>query len=202
MRRLFILFAVHAFLCTVCVCAQDSPSLGDVARQTRAQKQQKGAQTNSASSTNRDAQKADPGAKGNSSPTPSHVITNDEMPSHLGLRTVSTHDPHTADPSDSQSNSGNDAGDKQAQGEHWKSQIQAQKNNIADLQHQISELSSSIQYAGANCVSNCAQWNERQQQKQQEVDNMKAQLEEQQKQLDDMQESARKQGFGSSVYEP
>jgi hypothetical protein len=31
---------------------------------------------------------------------------------------------------------------------------------------------------------------------------MKGQLEEQQKRLEDLQESARKQGFGSSVYEP
>jgi hypothetical protein len=31
---------------------------------------------------------------------------------------------------------------------------------------------------------------------------MKAQLEEAQKQLEDMQEAARKEGFGSSVYDP
>jgi hypothetical protein len=31
---------------------------------------------------------------------------------------------------------------------------------------------------------------------------MKAQLEEQQKKLEDMQESARRQGFGSQVYDP
>ena len=31
---------------------------------------------------------------------------------------------------------------------------------------------------------------------------MKAQLEEQQKHLEEMQDTARKQGFGSSVYDP
>jgi hypothetical protein len=31
---------------------------------------------------------------------------------------------------------------------------------------------------------------------------MKAQLEEQKKQLENMQDSARKQGFGSAVYDP
>ena len=41
-----------------------------------------------------------------------------------------------------------------------------------------------------------------QQQKQQEVDTMKAQCEEQQKALEEMQEAARKEGFGSSVYDP
>jgi hypothetical protein len=46
------------------------------------------------------------------------------------------------------------------------------------------------------------QWNERQQQKQQQVEVMKSQLEDQQKKLEDMQDSARQQGYGSSVYDP
>jgi chromosome segregation ATPase len=83
-----------------------------------------------------------------------------------------------------------------------KSQIQAQKSRIAELQKQIDELDGSIRFAPGNCVRNCEQWNEHQQQKQQQVEQMRTQLEEQKKQLDEMQESARKQGFGSSVYEP
>ena len=66
----------------------------------------------------------------------------------------------------------------------------------------MKSLSDSIHFAGGNCIANCAQWNERQQQKQQEVDTMKAQLEQQQKALEEMQEAARKEGFGSSVYDP
>jgi hypothetical protein len=46
------------------------------------------------------------------------------------------------------------------------------------------------------------QWNERQKEKQQEVERGQAQLAEQKKRLDDMQESARRQGYGSSVYDP
>lgn len=80
--------------------------------------------------------------------------------------------------------------------------IQAQKNALASLQSEIASLSESIHYAGGNCVANCVQWNERQQQKQQQLEGMKAQLEQQQKRLEDLQESARKQGFGSSVYDP
>lgn len=38
--------------------------------------------------------------------------------------------------------------------------------------------------------------------KQQEVDSMKAQLEEAQRRLDEMREAARKEGFGSSVSDP
>jgi predicted ribosome quality control (RQC) complex YloA/Tae2 family protein len=39
-------------------------------------------------------------------------------------------------------------------------------------------------------------------QKENRVEVMKAQLEEQQKRLEDMQEAARKQGYGNSVYDP
>jgi hypothetical protein len=70
------------------------------------------------------------------------------------------------------------------------------------MQQSINELAASIQYAGANCVANCAQWNERQKQKQDQVDTMKSQLEQQQKALEDMQDAARKQGYGTSVYDP
>ena len=73
---------------------------------------------------------------------------------------------------------------------------------IASLQNEITELSNSIRYAGANCVANCEKWNEHQQQKQEKVEAMKAQLEEQKHHLEEMQEQARKQGFGSSIYDP
>ena len=81
------------------------------------------------------------------------------------------------------------------------SQTSAQRS-FADLQQDIKSTSDSIHYAGANCVANCAQWNDLQQQKQQEVDTMKAQLGEAQKQLEEMQAAARKEGFGRSVYDP
>ncbi len=73
---------------------------------------------------------------------------------------------------------------------------------MATLQGQIAELANSIQYAGSNCVSNCAEWNQHQQAKQQQLELMKSQLEQQQKNLEDMQDGARKQGFGSAVYDP
>jgi len=92
--------------------------------------------------------------------------------------------------------------DHEAEGERWKSEIQSQKSGIAELQREIDSLSNSIRYAPANCVANCAQWNERQQHKQDQVESMKAQLEEQQRRLEEMQDAARKQGFGSSVYDP
>jgi hypothetical protein len=47
-----------------------------------------------------------------------------------------------------------------------------------------------------------AQWNEHQRQKQQEVDTMKAQLEEAQCRLERMREAARQEGFGASSSDP
>ena len=81
-------------------------------------------------------------------------------------------------------------------------EVEGQKNLISSLQSQVDQVSESIHFAGANCVSNCAQWNERQREKQQQVEQMKSQLEDQKKRLEEMQDQARQQGFGSSVYDP
>lgn len=86
--------------------------------------------------------------------------------------------------------------------EQWKAEITAQKHSVANLQNQIDKLNSSIHFAPGNCVENCVQYNERQVRKQEDVQRMQAELEEQKKKLDDMQEGARKQGYGNSVYEP
>jgi hypothetical protein len=86
--------------------------------------------------------------------------------------------------------------------ERWKALIQAQKNAVSSLQEQIDKLHSSIHFVEANLYVNGPQYNKRQAQKQQEVERAQAQLEEQKKRLEDMQESARKQGYGSSVYDP
>jgi molecular chaperone GrpE (heat shock protein) len=51
-------------------------------------------------------------------------------------------------------------------------------------------------------VRNCVQYNEHQVEKQDEVQRMQAELEQQKKRLEDMQEAARKQGYGNSVWEP
>jgi hypothetical protein len=220
-RRILILLASGAFLCAFPAYGQDdSPSLGDVARQARLQKQQKDAQSKDTSApatgaqnpagqdkadqakadqtkTKTDGTKAAPGATSKNASKPAHVITNEEIPSHVGSTLTSAKDSHSASPSDEQPG----ASDPSA-ADQWKSQIQSQKASIAQLQSNIATVGDSIQYAGANCVSNCVQWNEDQKRKQDQVESMKGELEQQQKQLEDLQESARKQGFGSSVYDP
>lgn len=181
--------------------AQDPPppaptlSLGEIARQVKLKKQQREAQLKAKEAVTHDAQAS--GATPAPPAKTAHLVTNDDAPERASVTPVST---HAASPAPAEPQS--DTGDHQAKAENWKSQILAQKNAVAQLQQDMKSLSDSIHYAGGNCIANCAQWNERQQQKQQEVDTMKAQLEEQQKALEEMQEAARKEGFGSSVYDP
>ena len=187
--RVFILLAAGVCLGAGVVSAQDTPALGDVARQARLQKQKKDAVKEGVSKDPFVHDAAETATKA------SHVITNDDIPSHPTTATAKNgpQPPNViAEPS---------AGVTGA-AERWKSTIQTQKNAIASLQSQIDSLNDSVHYAPANCVENCVQWNERQKQKQDQVESMKSQLEQQQKRLDDLQEGARRQGFGSSVYDP
>jgi hypothetical protein len=197
MRSVFRFIPVGAYLLlllTLQAITQDSPSLGDAARQARLQKQQKEASAKDAP--NKAGQEAD------SKDTPKRVrkiITNEELPAH----SVPAARPVLA----SEASRGGVEGQPpsaatEGKGQVLRSQIVAMKNNVTSIEAQIESLNSSIHFAPANCASNCAQWNERQLQKQQQVEQMKAQLEDKQKQLEDLQESARQQGFGSSVYDP
>jgi hypothetical protein len=157
--------------------SQDTQTLGDVARQTRQQKQVKDAPVKNAS-----ARK---------------VVTNDEIPAHPSS---SVEGPANKGHERVFSNPPSGAGKVSA--EQCKAQIQEQKNVVSSLQKQIDKLNSSIHFVEANLYVNGVQYNKRQAEKQQEVERAQAQLEEQKKRLEDMQESARKQGYGSSVYDP
>jgi hypothetical protein len=227
--RLLLLVPACALGLSIAARCQDDtppPSLGDVARQARQQKQQKDAQTASArdnqskdaqtaaapngsaankdsltskDSQNKDASAQNAPAKGaQPAKTAKKVVTNDEIPEHVGpTRTLpaSSNNPTPDYPAQHYA-------DGKIPPEYWQSRIQSQKNLIASLKSDIESTTASIQYAGANCVSNCVEWNERQRQKQQQVEAMKLQLEDAQKALESLQEMARKQGYGSSVYDP
>lgn len=158
---------------------QDSPPLGDVARQARQQKQKKAVQ-----------------GKTNPSAAPK-VITDDEI-----ARGSEPSNSPTGASEQSQANSPTASSSSKIPGEQWKSQIQAQKDVINTLQANIQKVNDSIQYAPANCVSGCVQWNQHQEEKQKQVEQMRSQLETQKQRLQEMQESARQQGYGSSVYDP
>lgn len=158
------------------VYGQDSQSLGDLARQQRQKEQSKAAQ-------GKDAK-------------PSKVITNEDVPEHAGP------EPGCLASGEERRNSTPASDGSKQPAEQVKAEILAEKNQIAALQKQVDEINESIRFAPANCRANCVEWNERQREKQQRVERMQAQLEEEKKRLEEMQESARKQGYGSSVYEP
>ncbi|MHB8218226.1 MAG: hypothetical protein ACYDDS_19300 [Candidatus Sulfotelmatobacter sp.] len=176
-RRLLALVAA-AFLCSATANAQDSQSLGDVARQQRQQKEQ------SASAQSKDVAE-------------SKVITNEEIPEHPEDGRGSTAKNGKGEGFESRSSKG----PKQT-AEFWRSRIKAQKGQIASLQSRIDEVNSSIRFSSINCGANCVARNERQRSKQQQVEQAQSQLEQQKKRLEEMQDAARKQGYGSSVYDP
>ncbi len=183
-QRLLLCLAVAVCLLAAAACAQDEPSLGDLARQQRQQKEK------SKTAQGKDAK-------------PVKVITNEVIRSQAATVQAPTpaaegaeHSTSTAAPASASVN------DAKPTAEVWTSQISAQKNQIASLQKQIGEIKQSIQFAPANCIENCAQWNEQQLRKQRQAEGMQAQLEEMRKHLEDMQDSARKQGYGSAVYDP
>jgi hypothetical protein len=154
------------------VAASHGQSLGDVAREQR-QKQSK------------------------TPHAPRKVVTNEEIPEReepVSGTSVSTGERDSATPTPA-------TNDTHA-AEQWKAKIEAQKNSVASLQSQIDKLNSSVHFVEANRYYNGVQYNERQIQKQDEVKRMQGQLDEQKRQLQDMQDSARKAGLGSSVYEP
>jgi hypothetical protein len=151
--------------------------LGDAARQARQQK------------TQGHERKDAPARK---------VVTNDEIPEQA----ASTADGSGADQSPELPSHHTSSEPGKLSAERWKALIQAQKNVVSSLQRQIDKTNSSIHFVEANLYVNGPQYNKRQAQKQQEVERAQPQLEEQKKRLEDMQDSARKQGYGSSVYDP
>jgi chromosome segregation ATPase len=204
MPRVFLALAAFALMCSHS-SAQDDQSLGDLARQVRAQKQQKAAQSKDTTKSGKSVSETADIIANDTTQSKAQGSTSEEAQGQVGAKTGSSSHSDSKD-SDAKDSKSSDSvlnpADREAQAENWKSQILQQKETIAELQQQIEQVSGSIQYAGANCVSNCEKWNEHQQRKQGQVDTMKSQLEELQHHLEEMQESARKQGFGSSVYEP
>jgi len=175
--RLLLQPVTVIFLLATVSYSQDSQSLGEVARQARQQKTQ--------------------GHEGKDVPA-RKVVTNDQIPEQA----ASTADASGADQSHELPSHHTSSEPGKLSAERWKALIQAQKDVVSSLQKQIDKVNSSIHFVEANLYVNGPQYNKRQAQKQQEVERAQAQLEEQKKRLEDMQDSARKQGYGSSVYDP
>ncbi|HUM04862.1 MAG TPA: hypothetical protein VLT90_05335 [Terriglobales bacterium] len=175
MRRILCLCAVAALFAALGVVS--AQSLGDVARQTRSKEKAKGT-----------AKKK--------------VITNEDIPESPDLspgeqETVGKAEP--VKPAERQAAQGSPG---PASAEDWKNRILAQKHQIASLQEHIDRLKASIYFVEANAYVNGAEYNQYQVKKQQQVENLKTQLAEQKKKLEEMQEAAKKAGMGSAVYDP
>lgn len=230
-RVYLVLLVIVSFGPALAARGQDdqAPSLGDVARQARLTKQQKDAQAANAAaeqvkegenqanvsndtseSATAPAKKVSPNSSQAKEESPctaakniqpgkpqKKVITNEDIGA---VHNAAGSSPETK--ADTAEATGADQAVQKNPPDYWTTRILAQKNSIASLKSDIDQLNASIQYAPGNCVEGCVEWNEHQQQKQQQVDTMKAQLEEQQKQLEEMQDEARKQGYGSAVYDP
>ncbi|HVO80120.1 MAG TPA: hypothetical protein VMT28_05285 [Terriglobales bacterium] len=158
-------------------------SLGDVARENRQKQQEK----------KKDEDKKD-------ASTPHKVITNEDIPEKEDTSTSETEGTPSGDQDDQPGGESSSAVTRS--GEQWKAAIQAQKEAIASLQSQIDKLNASIHFVEANRYTNGVQYNQYQLEKQKRVQQAQKQLDEQKKKLEDMQEAARKAGFGSSVYDP
>lgn len=122
------------------------------------------------------------------------VITNDDLPSH------GAHEDESATDAQQDGSLSRPLGTKSA--ERWKADIAAQRTTVASLQSQIDRLNGSIHFAPGYCVYHCVEHNENQVKKQDEVQRLQEQLDQAKTKLDDMQEQARREGFGNSVYEP
>jgi hypothetical protein len=173
MRNYKIVFCLPALIFFL-TCASYGQSLGDVAREQRQKQQTK-----------------DPKAA-------AKLVTNDEIPESPDASANSSDDADGAP--ESSTPAASSAGRKTA--EQWKAEIEVRKARIAALQSHVDKLNDSVHFVEANRYYNGVQYNQYQLRKQQEVQRLQKQLDTEKKALADAQESARKAGFGSAVYDP
>jgi hypothetical protein len=120
----------------------------------------------------------------------SKVLTNEDLPKHPDSETDAATQEDVKD---------EEIGD---QSSAKSSQILIQKRSIAAQQKQLERLRASIHFVDANRYVNGAQYNEQQRRRQLQLEQAEKQLEQQKKRLADMQDRARRAGFGNSVYDP
>jgi hypothetical protein len=173
-----ICFSLVVLLAAEIAFGQEIP-LGDVARQQR------------------DKQKSKPANR------VSKVLTNEDLPKHPDSETdaATQEDVKDEEIGDQSSAKSSRLPERQSAG-HWQAQILIQKRSIAAQQKQLERLRASIHFVDANRYVNGAQCNEQQRRRQLQLEQAEKQLEQQKKRLADMQDRARRAGFGNSVYDP
>jgi len=123
--------------------------------------------------------------------TSKKVITNEDIPEHSD----ESDDPIRSE--DGVPPAKND----QRLAAQWKAAILQQKSAIAALLKNVDRMKGSIHFIEASS-RNGVQFNQRQMQKQQDVEQMQKQLDALKRGLEEMQEGARQAGFGNAVYDP
>lgn len=156
------------------------PSLGDVAREQRAKQASKTAKRSA------------------------RIVTNEDIPERPAAESDAV--PDSGQDQDQNSTDKNASSMPLAPSGHsaeeWKVQILAQKTLVAAQQQQVERFRASIRFVEANRYVNGAQYNEQQRRRQIQLGQMEKQLEQQKQRLADMQERARKAGFGNAVTDP
>jgi hypothetical protein len=185
-----VVVAVTVFL-TSASLGQSScnpPSLGDLARKQRESKQKDA----------RDAKDAP--AKAKDAPAKAKkVVTDEDMPEHAPDSDGAVGGP---DGPHDEASVPKSADDVVRTGDQWKAAIAQRKAALADLKNRIDKLNASIHFVEANAYRNGVEYNKKQEQKQQDVERMQAQYDDQKRDLEQMQENARKAGYGSAVWDP
>jgi predicted RNase H-like nuclease (RuvC/YqgF family) len=154
----------------------DKPSLGDVARKQ----------------SDKQHNVKNPPAKAKK------VVTEEDIPSHPegSASEEEVPAPHSEKPATQSAN------DVLKTGDQWKASIAQQKAAVADLKSRIDKLNASILFVSANAYTNGVEYNKMQARRQQEAQRLQGELDEQKKNLEQMQETARRAGYGSAVWDP
>ncbi len=126
------------------------------------------------------------------------VVTEEDIPSHPEAsaseeEVAAPHGEKPATPS---------ADDVLKNGEQWRASIAQQKAAVADLKSRVDRLNASIRFVSASAYTNGVEYNKMQARRQQEAQRLQGELDEQKKNLEQMQETARRAGYGSAVWDP
>jgi len=186
----FVVVAVTVFIASASLgqSSCNPPSLGDLARKQRESKQKDAKDAKDAPAKAKDA----PGKA-------KKVVTDEDMPEHAPDSDEAVAGP---DGPHDEASVPKSADDVVRTGDQWKAAIAQRKAVLADLKDRIDKLNGSIHFVEANAYRNGVEYNKKQAQKQQDVERMQAQYDDQKRDLEQMQENARKAGYGSAVWDP
>jgi len=129
---------------------------------------------------------------------PKKVLTNDDMPAASSTTSAGSKPP----------DKGTSPGPRKDPTTTWsaekfRSEIQKQKDAIAETQKAIATIEPTINHVqnNRNIYTNAPEYNSYQDEKQRTVNQLKGRLAEQRGELLDLQEQARKAGYGNSIYQ-